>query len=183
MTRATTRRPTRQSPKEAPSKRGLVKRGLIAAVVVALLSGGAYFGHYWWTAGRYMVSTDDAYVGARNATLSPKVSCYISEVAIEDNATVKAGDVIARIDDGDYKLAVETAKDQVAVQKATIDRLDKQVAAQLANVEQAKAQLNSAKAGAIKADQDLKRQQDLAAKQVNSRQSLPSPRCKPATRP
>jgi membrane fusion protein (multidrug efflux system) len=161
-----------EQPSEASSKRGLVKRGLIAAVVVALLGGGAYFGHYWWTAGRYMVSTDDAYVGARNATLSPKVSGYISEVAIEDNATVKAGDVIARIDDGDYKLAVETAKDQVAVQKATIDRLDKQVAAQLANVEQAKAQLNSAKAGAIKADQDLKRQQDLAAKQVNSRQSL-----------
>jgi membrane fusion protein (multidrug efflux system) len=161
-----------EQPSEAPSKRGLVKRGLIAAAVVALLGGGAYFGHYWWTAGRYMVSTDDAYVGARNATLSPKVSGYISDVAVEDNATVKAGDVIARIDDGDYKLAVETAKDQVAVQKATIDRLDKQVAAQLANVEQAKAQLNSAKAGAIKADQDLKRQQDLAAKQVNSRQSL-----------
>ncbi len=161
-----------QQPSETPSKRGLVKRGLIAAAVVALLGGGAYFGHYWWTAGRFMVSTDDAYVGARNATLSPKVSGYISDVAIEDNATVKAGDVIARIDDGDYKLAVETAKDQVAVQKATIDRLDKQVAAQLANVEQAKAQLNSAKAGAIKADQDLKRQQDLAAKQVNSRQSL-----------
>src|SRR5688572_2129055 len=123
-----------EQPSGAPSKRGLVKRGLIAAAVVALLSGGAYFGHYWWTAGRFMVSTDDAYVGARNATLSPKVSGYISEVAIEDNATVKAGDVIARIDDGDYKLAVETAKDQVAVQKATIDRLDKQVAAQLANV-------------------------------------------------
>lgn len=157
---------------EASSKRSFVKRGLIAAAVAALLGGGAYFGHYWWTAGRFMVSTDDAYVGARNATLSPKVSGYVSEVAIEDNATVKAGDVIARIDDGDYKLAVETAKDQVAVQKATIDRLDKQVAAQLANVEQAKAQLNSAKAGAIKADQDLKRQQDLAAKQVNSRQSL-----------
>jgi membrane fusion protein (multidrug efflux system) len=161
-----------EQPSETSSKRGLVKRGLIAAAVVALLGGGAYFGHYWWTAGRFLVSTDDAYVGARNATLSPKVSGYISEVAIEDNATVRAGDVIARIDDGDYKLAVETAKDQVAVQKATIDRLDKQVAAQLANVEQAKAQLNSAKAGAIKADQDLKRQQDLAAKQVNSRQSL-----------
>lgn len=157
---------------ETSSKRSFVKRGLIAAAVAALLSGGAYFGHYWWTAGRFMISTDDAYVGARNATLSPKVSGYVSEVAIEDNATVKAGDVIARIDDGDYKLAVETAKDQVAVQKATIDRLDKQVAAQLANVEQAKAQLNSAKAGEIKAGQDLVRQQDLAARQVNSRQSL-----------
>ncbi len=159
-------------PPAEPSRKGLVKLGLIAVAVMALLGGGTYFGHYWWTTGRYMVSTDDAYVGARNATLSPKVSGYISEVAIEDNASVKAGDVIARIDDGDYKIAVEMAKDQVAVQQATIDRLDKQVAAQVAGVEQAKAQLNSAKAGEIKADQDLQRQQDLAARQVNSRQSL-----------
>lgn len=159
-------------PAEPASKKGLVKRSMIAVAVIALLGGGTYFGHYWWTTGRFMVSTDDAYVGARNATLSPKVSGYISEVAVEDNASVKAGDVIARIDDGDYKIAVEMAKDQVAVQQATIDRLDKQVAAQVAGVEQAKAQLNSAKAGEIKAGQDLQRQQDLAARQVNSRQSL-----------
>jgi membrane fusion protein (multidrug efflux system) len=159
-------------PAEPASKKGLVKRGMIAVAIIALLGGGTYFGHYWWTTGRFMVSTDDAYVGARNATLSPKVSGYISEVAVEDNASVKAGDVIARIDDGDYKIAVEMAKDQVAVQQATIDRLDKQVAAQVAGVEQAKAQLNSAKAGEIKAGQDLQRQQDLAARQVNSRQSL-----------
>lgn len=157
---------------EPSSRRAFVKRGLMAAAVVALLGGGAYFGQYWWTTGRYLVSTDDAYVGARNATLSPKVSGYISEVAVEDNATVKAGDVIARIDDGDYRLAVQTAKDQVAVQQASIARLGKQVVAQEASVDQAKAQLNSAKAGQIKADQDLKRQQDLANRQINSRQSL-----------
>lgn len=157
---------------EPSSRRAFVKRGLMAAAVVALLGGGAYFGQYWWTTGRYLVSTDDAYVGARNATLSPKVSGYISEVAVEDNATVKAGDVIARIDDGDYRLAVQTAKDQVAVQQASIARLGKQVVAQEASVDQARAQLNSAKAGQIKADQDLKRQQDLANRQINSRQSL-----------
>jgi membrane fusion protein (multidrug efflux system) len=157
---------------ERPAKGSLVKRGIIAAVAIALLGGAAYFGQYWWTTGRYYVTTDDAYVGARNATLSPKVSGYISEVAVDDNATVKAGDVIARIDDGDYKLAVQTAKDQVAVQQASIERLGKQVVAQEASVDQAKAQLNSAKAGEIKAGQDLKRQQDLANRQINSRQSL-----------
>jgi membrane fusion protein (multidrug efflux system) len=146
--------------------------GLFGVAVIALRGGVTYSANYWCPPGRFMVSTDDAYVGARNATLSPKVSGYISEVAVEDNASVKAGDVIARIDDGDYKIAVEMAKDQVAVQQATIDRLDKQVAAQVAGVEQAKAQLNSAKAGEIKAGQDLQRQQDLAARQVNSRQSL-----------
>jgi membrane fusion protein, multidrug efflux system len=148
-------------------------RGAIIAVVGLLaLAGGAYYGHSWWTTGRYLITTDDAYVGAKNATLSPKVSGYISEIAVEDNAQVASGDVIARIDDGDYRLAVENARDQIAVEQATVDRLGKQTAAQLAAVEQAKAQLASAKAGETRAQLELKRQQDLATRQINSRQAL-----------
>ncbi len=146
----------------------------VVAGVVGLLAlgAGAWFGQSWWTTGRFMVSTDDAYVGARSSTLSPKVSGYIADVAVEDNAQVKAGDVLVRIDDGDYRLAVQTARDQVAVQQASIERLGKQVIAQEAGVEQAKAQLASAKAGAIRTDLELKRQQDLATRQINSRASL-----------
>src|SRR5262249_41076674 len=78
----------------------------LAVALLALAAGGAY-GRYWWTTGRYLITTDDAYVGAKNSTLSPKVSGYISDVAVEDNAHVASGDVIARIDDGDYQLAVQ----------------------------------------------------------------------------
>src|SRR5258708_322077 len=68
---------------------------VIAGVVGLLaLGAGTYFGHSWWTVGRYMVATDDAYVGAKNSTLSPKVSGYIADVTVEDNAQVRAGDVI-----------------------------------------------------------------------------------------
>src|SRR4029450_14132409 len=75
---------------------------VVAAVAGVLLLGvGAYYGQYWWTQGRYLVTTDDAYVGAKNATLSPKVSGYIAEVAVEDNVEVAAGDVVARIEEGD----------------------------------------------------------------------------------
>jgi membrane fusion protein (multidrug efflux system) len=80
--------------------------------------------------------------------------------------------VLVRVDDGDYSLAVQTARDQTAVQEATIARLGKQVLAQQAAVDQAKAQVASAKAGATRADLELKRQQDLAARQINSRQQL-----------
>jgi membrane fusion protein (multidrug efflux system) len=153
-------------------KRDPRRRFLVAIAALLALGTGTYFGASWWTTGRYMVSTDDAYVGARNSTLSPKVSGYISDVAVEDNAHVKAGDVIVSIDDGDYRLAVQTARDQIAVQQATIQRFARQITAQQAVVEQAKAQLASAKAGEIRTDLELKRQQDLATRQINSRASL-----------
>jgi len=147
-------------------------RFAVLLAAAAVLGGGSYYGHYWWTTGRYLVTTDDAYVGTKNATLSPKVSGYISDVAVDDNTQVKAGEVLIRIDDGDYRLAVQTARDQIAVQQASIERLGKQTLAQVAAVDQAKAQLASAKAGATRADLELKRQQDLATRQINSRQAL-----------
>src|SRR5262245_37739826 len=153
----------------APRRRFVVLGGLVG---LALLAAGAAYGQYWFTQGRYLMTTDDAYVGAKTATLSPKVSGYISEVAIEDNAHVATGDVIARIDDGDYQLAAANARDQIRVQQATIDRLGRQITAQQAGVDQAKAQLASAKAGATRAELELKRQQDLATRQINSRQAL-----------
>jgi membrane fusion protein, multidrug efflux system len=151
--------------------RRVARLGLVLGATLAIAAGG-YYGASYWTTGRFMVNTDDAYVGAKNATLSPKVSGYIADIPVEDNALVKAGSVIARIDNGDYTLSVQTARDQIAVQRATIDRLGKQVIAQRAAVEQAEAQLDSAKAATIRADLELKRQQDLATRQINSRQSL-----------
>jgi membrane fusion protein, multidrug efflux system len=165
-------RPQPEGPAQPqPGRKALVRGAVIVGLVLALVAGG-YYGHYWWTAGRYLVSTDDAYVGVKSATLSPKVSGYISVVAVEDNARIAAGDMVACIEDGDYRLAVQTARDQVAVQQATIERLGRQTAAQQAAVDQAKAQLASAKAGATRTDLELKRQQDLATRQINSKQAL-----------
>jgi membrane fusion protein, multidrug efflux system len=156
---------------EQPRWRAVGRIALVLGVLL-VLAGGAWYGHYWWTTGRYFVSTDDAYVGAKNATLSAKVIGYVSEVAVDDNARVHEGDVIARIDDGDYRLAVEAARDSVATQQATIDRIGRQIVTQQAAVDQAKAQLVSAQAGARRAELELKRQQDLAARDYASRQTL-----------
>jgi membrane fusion protein (multidrug efflux system) len=147
---------------------------MIALVLGALLALGVagWYGQYWWTTGRYLVSTDDAYVGAKNATLAAKITGYVADVAVDDNAHVREGDVIARIDDGDYQLAVKTAHDNIATQQATVDRIGKQVAAQDAAVDQAKAQLASAQAGATRTELELKRQRDLAARSYASQQTL-----------
>src|SRR5262245_59972774 len=84
----------------------------IALVLAALLALGVagWYGQYWWTTGRYLVSTDDAYVGAKNATLAAKISGYVADVLVDDNAHVREGDVIARIDDGDYQLRSEARR-------------------------------------------------------------------------
>ncbi len=142
----------------------------VVLLVVAVL--GAWYGYGWWTVGRFIVWTDDAYVGAKIATLAAKVPGYIASLDVEDNAPVHAGDVIATIDDGDYKLAVDAARGKIKTQQATVDRLGRQTAAQEAAVEQARAQLVSAKAGAKRAKLELERQQSLAFRDFASRQAL-----------
>src|SRR5689334_4261984 len=99
--------PAPQEASQKPAKSR--KRVVIAAVLVAALGFGGYEGYGWWTNGRFVVATDDAYVQADITLLSAKVSGYISAVLVENNQQVKAGDVIARIDEGDYRLAVQSA--------------------------------------------------------------------------
>ena len=151
------RRVEQEAPRETPAavpaadtkttapKRSLKKTALMGALVAALALGG-WYGQYWWTAGRFLVSTDDAYVGVHTATLAAKVPGYVAAVKAEDNAKVHAGDVVAMLDDGDYRIAVEAAHANIATQAATIERIGKQIIAQQAAVAQAKAQLASANA-------------------------------------
>src|SRR5262249_46402832 len=101
-----------------------------------------------------------------------KVPGYVANVFVADNSFVHAGDVIATIDDGDYRLAVDSARQKVATQQATVERFGRQVDAQLAAVEQAKAQLMSAQGGETRARLEADRQQSLAATQFASRQTL-----------
>lgn len=148
------------------------KLALFGLAGVITLAAGGWYGYHWLTAGRFIVSTDDAYVRADATTLAAKVSGYVSAIGVADNTYVHTGDVIARIDDGDYRLAVDTARDKLATQQSTVARIGKQIQAQQASVEQARAQLVSAQAGETRAQSELRRQQELAAKEFASRQTL-----------
>jgi membrane fusion protein, multidrug efflux system len=141
-----------------------------AAAVVLLVVGWA--GMDYVAAGRFLVSTDDAYVRAYNTTLGAKVSGYVTEFLVEDNTQVRAGDVIARIDGGDYRLAADAASHRVATQQASIERFDRQIDAQRAAVEQARAQLLSAQAAQKRMQSEFDRQQALAAREYASKQTL-----------
>ena len=154
-------------------RRGLVRRRvLMAGAAVAVMAAAGWFGWDYATVGRFMISTDDAYVRAYTTTLGAKVSGYVSDFPVEDNVKVHAGDLIVRIDDGDYRLAVDAAADRIATQEAAIARFDRQITAQEANVEQARAQLVSAQAGQTRMHLEHERQLALAGKEFASRQTL-----------
>jgi membrane fusion protein (multidrug efflux system) len=148
------------------------RKHILQGVAALALIGAGWFGYNYLTVGRYIVSTDDAYVRADATTLAAKVSGYVAAIQANDNTYVRAGDVIARIDDGDYSLALDSARGKVATQRATVERIGRQIVAQQAAVEQARAQLASAQAAQTRADSDLARQQALATKDFTSKQTL-----------
>ncbi len=153
-------------------KRSRRKLALIGAAAAIAVGAAGWFGYGYLTVGRFLVSTDDAYVRADTTTLAAKVPGYVAAIEVGDNAQVHAGDVIARIDDGDYRLAADAAHDRVATQQATILRIGQQIAAAQAAVAQARAQLASARAVETRTEAELKRQQALADKAFASRQTL-----------
>jgi membrane fusion protein (multidrug efflux system) len=161
------------TPPIAKKRQRLSRRTLVLGAVVTLAVGVAgWFGYDWLTVGRFTVSTDDAYVQAYNTTLAAKVAGYLASVPVTDNTYVHTGDVIATLDDGDYRLAVDSARGKVATQEATIARMAHQIAAQEAAVEQSRTQLVSAQAAAKRTELELDRQNLLVARDASSRQLL-----------
>jgi len=148
-----------------PGKRKFIMIGALALLALAAIGYGVYF----VLVGRFYVSTDDAYVRANNTTLGARVSGHVAAILPRDNSIVRAGDVIFRIDDGDYRIAVDAASSKIATQQATIDRIGRQVTALESAVEQTKAQLASAEAALKRAGLDFDRQQTLSTKGFASR--------------
>jgi membrane fusion protein, multidrug efflux system len=148
----------------------LGKRKLVLMGIGSLLAlAAAAYGVHYVLVGRFYVSTDDAYVRANNTMLGARVSGHIAAILPGDNVVVRTGDVIFRIDDGDYRIAVDAARTRIATQQATIDRIGRQVTALESAVEQAKAQLASADAALKRAGLDFERQQALSTKGFASR--------------
>jgi membrane fusion protein (multidrug efflux system) len=136
---------------------------LMAGAALAVLGGSAWYSWDYWTVGQYLVSTDDAYVKADNTTVAPKVSGYLRQVLVGDNERVRAGQTLARIDDRDFKVAVEQANADVAAAHAAIASKQAQLEVQAAVINAARATLDVDRAAVTFAAQDNKRYTDLAA--------------------
>jgi membrane fusion protein, multidrug efflux system len=156
----------------APTKKSPVRRIILGTLIIVALGAALTYGYDWWTVGRFQVSTDDAYVKADMSVLGAKISGYVTEVAFAENSAVKKGDVVLKLDDGDYQLAVKSAQAKIETQKAQIATIGEQKKAQLSAITSAQAQLASATAVELNAVQTQNRASQLVQTQVGSRQAL-----------
>jgi membrane fusion protein, multidrug efflux system len=145
------------APARAAAPKRSLRRFILPLILLAGLGYGAHMAYDWFVEGRFLVSTDDAYVGADTAIIAAKVSGHVTEVAVAQNASVHARDLLVKIDDGDYKLAVNSAKAKIDTQDATIARIGRQVEAQNAVIAQAEAQIGAAQAQRQSAAADQQR--------------------------
>lgn len=153
----------------APRSRKTLLLGVAGALA---LVGAAWFAYDYVTVGRFIVSTDDAYVGADMAIIAPKIAANVADVPIVENQAVKQGDVLVRLDDGDFQLAVSQADAKLATQRAAIATFDAQVRAAEATEDQMRAQLDAAKATVAKSQADYERTKPLADRDYTSKATL-----------
>ena len=155
---------------DVPARR-LGKRHMLLALGIAAGVAVSVWGVHWWTVGRFIESTDDAYVGADITAISPKVSGYITQVAVTDNQVVHAGDLLAQIDDRDYRAALQKAEGAVAAQQALLANLEANEHLQRAVIDQAHAGIDAAQAENVRARDDQARYRDLSSRAAVSVES------------
>jgi membrane fusion protein (multidrug efflux system) len=141
--------------------RQAIRRAALGLALALGIAGAADFGYGYLTTGRYLESTDDAYVQADSTIVSPKVSGYIAEVLVGDNQPVKAGQLLARIDDRDFRTALDQAHADVAASEAAVRNLDAQIALQQPVIAQETADVAGAEANLQFAQQEQARYDGL----------------------
>lgn len=132
----------------------------VLALLLFVAAGAATY--IYWDYARHYQSTDDAFVAARQFAIAPKVAGYITAVPVTDNLHVDAGHVIARIDDRDYRTALDQAQAQVEAAEANIQNMEAQIRVQKAQINATEAQVEQAKAALVFAQEQAARYQQLA---------------------
>jgi membrane fusion protein, multidrug efflux system len=145
----------------ANRKRLSPRHALWAVGVLLCVALGTWVVRYW-TVGRFIESTDDAYVQADSTTVAPKVSGYIKQVLVEDNQPVKAGQVLARIDDRDLQTALREANANLAAATAAVANLAARLTAQDYAIREAQADVQVAQTAAALAQRNDGRRREMA---------------------
>ncbi|WP_407150296.1 HlyD family secretion protein [Bradyrhizobium sp. ORS 86] len=152
---------TPQAPAKPPGTNFLRRRPVVSAIGAVLVAATLGGGYLYMDYSRHFESTDDAFIAARQSAIAPKVSGYITAVPVTDNEHVAAGQVIARLDDRDYRVALAQAEGQVAAARASIENIDAQLDVQQAQIGANQAQVDQSQAALVFAQQQAARYQHL----------------------
>lgn len=154
-----------RKPAKTPSLRDRLREHCLPATVGAIVLLAAVIGGLlYWLQVRHYESTDDAFVAARSFSVASKVGGYVIDIPVTDNQHVNAGDLLAKIDERDYRIAIDQANAQVAVAKANIANVEAQIVSQQEQIKQAEAQLEQAQAQLQFSQEEFARAQDLVEK-------------------
>ena len=152
--------------------RALVSRRHLAfAAALIALGAAAWYGNYWWTAGRFIETTDDAYIGGNVTTISSRVAGFVAEISVKDNQSVRVGDVILRLDDRDLRVAADHADAVLQQRRAMLASLQAKLDLQGALIRQAAADMDAKTAQAAFAREDSNRYRTLAVSSAGSQQN------------
>jgi len=161
----------KKAERPSPLKKTWVRVTLIVVVVLLLIAGGVWLFH-WWTHGRFVESTNDAYLQADQVVVSAKVAGTVEEVFVTDNQTVHAGDLLVRIDARANQARVDQALAQVAQARASIAQYEAQIGEQQAMIDQAVATVDGAVAQRRYNQNEVDRYAPLAASGAESAEKL-----------
>lgn len=139
-----------------------VRQVLVGGAALILVAASGMYGRYYWTTGRFLISTDDATVQADSVVVSPKVSGYIASVLVQDNQPVRRGEVVARINEADYQTALSSARAQLDADRADVATLQNQLGEQESSVAQARAAVETDQAALTFSQQQSDRFSTLA---------------------
>lgn len=153
-----------------------MKKKILKAAVLVFLAGGAASGVIHWYNHRFEQSTDNAYIHGDMTAIAPKISGYVHEVTVSNNAQVKAGDVLVRLDARDYQARLDQAEAAVQAAQAALLVIDRQLDAQQTVIAEARAGIDTWRAEKSRSERDLGRINALVRNDYASRQSLDTAR-------
>src|SRR5487761_1706539 len=140
----------------------LSRRQLVAIALGLLTLVALWYGEHWWTVGRFIETTDDAYVGGDVTPIAPHVAGFVAQVLVADNQYVRQGQPLIRLDARDFQAALDRATAIVSERQADLANLEAKTTLQQATIRQAEADLAAKKAAAVFADEDAIRYRTLA---------------------
>jgi membrane fusion protein, multidrug efflux system len=157
--------------RSSPLKSPRVRFALLIGVIAILVGGLVWYLDYQ-NRGRYMESTDNAYITADSVVVAPRIAGYVERVLVSENQTVRQGQQLAELDPREYRAQTDQIASQIEATTAAGETTRSQIAEQQAAITQARAQLDGARAEAAFATQQVARYQPLAASGAEPRERL-----------